>query len=185
MGLSIKSDRQVTSSGFPEGFVEIAWGQWFGRGTARKIREGIDFVVLATGRLSNEVDDAWTRTLAEALQTSPERMLARLAPPASKEEGSQSSAMQRKLFESLHCPEAFRAAARIDAITTVRLLRQLRLLHFDYESNTSRDRMNAILDCQRDLHSGDPNEAASLWDALIGIAAEKRSAGGSQISPRC
>jgi hypothetical protein len=53
-GISIKSDRQVTASGFPESFVEIAWGQGLGPGPPRRIRDGSDGVVLVTGRLANQ-----------------------------------------------------------------------------------------------------------------------------------
>jgi hypothetical protein len=37
-GLSIKSDRQVTSSGFPDHFVTAAWEHWLGAGGARPLR---------------------------------------------------------------------------------------------------------------------------------------------------
>jgi hypothetical protein len=45
--------------------------------------------------------------LSDALRTTPERMLARLAEPATAE-GSQSSAIQRTIFASLRCPNELR-----------------------------------------------------------------------------
>jgi hypothetical protein len=42
--------------------------------------------------------------LSDALKTTPERMAARLAEPE-PDEGPQSSALQRILFESVRCPE--------------------------------------------------------------------------------
>src|SRR5213595_1932146 len=47
--LSIKSDQQVTRAGFPQDFVAMAWAQWFGVKTERKLRDGNDAVVLVTG----------------------------------------------------------------------------------------------------------------------------------------
>jgi hypothetical protein len=41
-GVSIKSDRQVTSAGFPADFVAIAWAQWFGVKTERVLRDSGD-----------------------------------------------------------------------------------------------------------------------------------------------
>jgi hypothetical protein len=45
-GISIKSDRQVTSAGFPPDFVGIAWAQWFGVKTERVLLGSDDAVVL-------------------------------------------------------------------------------------------------------------------------------------------
>lgn len=51
-GISIKSDRQVTSSGFPPDFVGTAWAQWFGVKTERVLRGSDDAVVLSIERYS-------------------------------------------------------------------------------------------------------------------------------------
>jgi len=177
-GLSIKSDRQVTKSDFPEEFVEICWAQWLGEGTTRKLREDKDAIGLVTGRLAQEVETAWSKTLSEALQTTPERMVARLSVPG-KDKGSQASTVMRSLCRSFHCPEPLRGRDGTDEFATVRLLRHVRLLHFDYEAPTSRHRVQAVNDCQSILRSGDAVEALALWNRLIGLAAEKRAGGGS------
>lgn len=96
--ISCKSDKQVTSSGFPGNFVEAAWEHWHGAAGARRLREDQDAVVLVTGELADNVRKAWEKTLRETLQTAPDRMLARLQPAAPKS-GSQSSALQRAVRE--------------------------------------------------------------------------------------
>jgi type IV secretory system conjugative DNA transfer VirD4/TraG family protein len=53
-GISIKSDRQVTSSGFPPDFVGTAWAQWFGVKSERVLRGSDDAVVLMVGSLADE-----------------------------------------------------------------------------------------------------------------------------------
>src|SRR5205807_9136053 len=120
-----------TRGGFPTAFVEIAWAQWLGVGTDRRIRENSDAVVLVTGSLARDVGETWSRTLAEVLETSPERMAARLTAPDG-DEGSQSSRLQRALVESFQCPETLRDHGDNNDLTMMRLLRHTRLLYFDY-----------------------------------------------------
>jgi hypothetical protein len=61
-GLSIKSDRQVTASGFPQHFVTAVWEHWLGLGDARPLHRDQDTVVLVTGSLAAGVDTAWKKT---------------------------------------------------------------------------------------------------------------------------
>jgi hypothetical protein len=182
-GVSIKSSQQVTRSGFPKDFVKIAWAQWLGFKTDRKLRDGNDAIVLITGSLAHDVQEAWSNLLREALQTPPERMVARLSQTVA-DEGSQSSALQRTLFESFSCPEELRSYGDTDKNATMQLLCRVRLLHLDYEATPSRDYARALADCQSILRSGDAGEAGSLWRCLNGIADEKRSVGGSIELPR-
>lgn len=181
-GISIKSSQQVTRAGFPEDFVKIAWAQWLGFKTDRKLRDSNDAVVLVTGSLQRDVQDAWSNLLFEALRTTPERMVERLSQPAG--DGSQSSALQRALFESFSCPEELRNCGDTDKNATMRLLCRVRLLHLDYEATPSRDHARAIADCQSILRSGDAVEAEKLWRRLNGIADERRPAGGSIDLPQ-
>jgi hypothetical protein len=174
--VSIKSAQQVTRGGFPQDFVTIAWAQWFGVKTERKLCESNDAVVLVTGSLAHEVKDAWSNLLHDALLTMPERMAARLSPSAPSD-GTQSSALQRALFESLHCPEELRGIGDTGDAATADLMRHVRLLHLDFEAPPSRDYTLALADCQRLLKSGDAAEAQSLWDRLIGIADARRIGG--------
>jgi hypothetical protein len=74
------------------------------------------------------------------LKTGPadERMASRLADPV-KHDGGQASDIQRALFESFRCPEQLRKNAEAGDIAAVQLIRHVRLLHFDYEAQPSRD----------------------------------------------
>ena len=95
--LSIKTSQQVTRAGFPHDFVEIAWAQWLGIKTDRKLRDSNDAIVLVTASLAHDMKDAWLNFLYDALPTAPERMAARLSQSAAAD-GSQSSALQRALL---------------------------------------------------------------------------------------
>ncbi len=140
-GFSIKSHKQVTESGFPDNFIEIAWAQWFGDGTPLKLKDSNDAIVLVTGDIASGVKSAWSDLLREILAAipAPERIVARLSVPK-KGEGSQTSTIQRNLFNGFHCPQKFNPYGKSDEVETVRLLGHIQLLHFDYESPTSQDR---------------------------------------------
>jgi hypothetical protein len=47
-------------------------------GAERALRDSSDIVVLVTGSLTHEVEEAWSNFLFEALKTAPDRMAARL-----------------------------------------------------------------------------------------------------------
>jgi hypothetical protein len=181
-GLSIKCNRQVTAAGFPANFVATLWAQWLGVGTTRPLPGSNDVLVLVTGELAENVEAAWSRLLREATETTPERLIARLS-SSKEDEGSQASDLQRALFKSLHCPKELRDRGDTDQKATACLLRQVRLVRFDYEAMPSRHVVEAIVNCQKVLRSGEPAEAEELWKRLRAIADEKRPAGGSLDLP--
>jgi hypothetical protein len=176
-GISIKSAQQVTSGGFPANFVGIAWAQWLGVETDRALQNCDDALVLMTGSLAHDVADAWSNMLGDALKTTPDRMVARLA-DSEAGEGSQSSAIQRAIFASLHCPDQLKGAGDTGHEAAVRLLCHIRLLSFDFEATPSHDRGRALRNCQEILRSGNADDAARLWSRLIELA-DARRAGGS------
>ena len=175
---SVKSNRQVTEAGFPDNFVTAVWEQWL-HNTSTAFKEDRDLLGMATGEIANQVMTSWENLLRESMATTPERMLGRLQAPFDLSQGSQSSEIERALFASLRCPPPLRTHPGTDDAGTVRLLRHLRVLHFDFEQEPSRDEAEAVVGCQRVLRSGDAVDAQRLWDRLIGIAAENRGLGGN------
>jgi hypothetical protein len=141
-----------------------------------KLRDSNDAVIFVTGSLAHDVHEAWSNFLHDSLATAPERMAARLSPPAG-DDGSQSSSLQRALFESFACPEELRSSGDTGNVAAIQLMCHVRLLHFDYEAVPSRDHALALTECQRLLRSGEAAEAERLWDRLIGIADAKRAGG--------
>jgi hypothetical protein len=127
-GLSLKSDRQAKGKGFPKSFVESAWQHWHATGDARAIRETDDVLVLVVGELAAGVSEAWNDLLVQSLelQSAPERLVARMKKPTQKNEGSQASNQQRKLFASLD-PVEPRATTTVDTVETARLVHALAL----------------------------------------------------------
>ena len=159
----------------------MAWAQWLGVGTERALRNGEDAIVLMTGKLAHDVEHAWSNLLTDALRTTPDRMVARLNEPE-KGEGSQSSAVQRALFGSLHRPDQLRGAGDTGHETTVRLLCHIRLLSFDFEATPSQDLAEALRNCQEILRTDNADDAARLWSRLMEIADAKRAGGSIDLA---
>lgn len=181
-GLSVKSSQQLGRNGFPQDFCTIAWQQWLSQDTARRFRHGADAVVLATGELPDEVERAWSSLHAQASQATPERVLTRLEEDTRR--GAQSSELQRAIFASLKRPEGLgHEPYDTEARDRVLLIRDIRVIRSDYEAQPSSDYAQALLDCQTCLSSGDARDALKLWERLLGIADEKRPAGGSLDLP--
>jgi len=126
-GISLKSNDQVTQSGFPKDFVRAVWEQTKGSAPFRPDR---DLLALGTARIATGVKAAWDQLLLQAIETAPDRLVLRL-----KEEG-QSSEIQRDLFSSLRCPPDIGPA---DPLATASLLRTVRLLVWDFETEPSTD----------------------------------------------
>ena len=180
-GISVKSAPQVTRGGFPKNFVATAWAQWFGVKTDRKLSGTNDAIVLVTGSLAPRREGCLVGFAARRLADNA-RAHGRAPVAVDPGRGSQSSALQRALFESLRCPAELRGYGDASDGATVDLMRHLRLLHFDYESTPSRDHAAALADCQRILRSGDAAEAQSLWQRLTGIADERRTGGAIDLA---
>jgi hypothetical protein len=65
--------------------------------TERALQDRDDVIVLMTGSLAHDVEDAWSNMLGDALRTTADRIVARLTEPEPGE-GSQSSSIHRALF---------------------------------------------------------------------------------------
>lgn len=169
--LSLKSNAQVTRSGFPQDFVAAIWEQRNASGIP-VFSPDRDLLALGVAAVAGTVKAAWDQLLAQAVKAEPERLVARL-----QEEG-QSSEVQRQLFASLQCPSES-CPEGPDALETCRLVRSVRLLVWDFEAEPSGDEADAIAFCQSLLLRGDTETAVSLWSRLKGIAAEARAVGAS------
>lgn len=163
LAISIKSDRQVTRSGFPRSFVEAA--RTFCE------RTSADLPCLAVGQIAGTVRETWHALLKEARLGNPESVATRYTSPNS------SNAIGRAVFNS------FTTEQEKPNADTVLLVKRVRLLYFDFTENESRDEARAIEMCQSVLVSGQGDEAIRLWNRLIGIAAERRASGGALDYP--
>jgi hypothetical protein len=169
--ISIKSDRQVTSSGFPANFVHDAWELWLKPG-APFVRDR-DILVLAVGELANDVASAWNTLLREALATSPDRLVKRLTAKG------MTSRLAQTLFRSLRCPKDLDPRRTISDEVVCSFLRCVRLLHFDFHCNPSGDLAKALLQATGAVASNRSNDGHGLLKALTIFSANQRPSGGT------
>jgi|GEM_PF-742907 len=174
LALSIKSDRQVTGSGFPASFVTALWEQRLGKGTSHSdFSAAADLLGLVVGEIGEKVREDWDELLRQSLQlgSNPQRLVNRYTSE------NFSSAGGRAIFASLRCPPSLDTASTDQDLAS--LLSCVRLIHLDFTSPTSRDRAGAVHVLQRVLASGDAMEAASLWESICRVCTGRRTAGGS------
>ncbi|HKV12711.1 MAG TPA: ABC transporter ATP-binding protein [Thermoanaerobaculia bacterium] len=175
LAFSIKKNQQLTRKGFPDDFVRAVWSRWLypqtGTGTFDRER---DYFGLAVGILPDEVQKAWDNLLSQATVGDPHELARRFS-------SKSVSKIARDLFASLHCPNDLEGSGRCTSIETVRLLRRIRVLHFDFRSEPSKDFARAVEVCRKALASGSFDQAIDLWERLVGIADERRAGGSMDL----
>jgi hypothetical protein len=169
--ISIKRDRQVTNNRFPSEFTEAIWKQWLATEGNPLDRE-FDLLCLATGQIPDTALSAWESLLEQALCTDPGRLHQRLT-------GSQCSQAQYSLYRSPHCPATISLESSIEEYETLKLLRRVGLLYFDFRSQQSKDKALGFDLCRSVLDNGHTEEAIELWRDLVSISAELRPRGGT------
>ena len=166
VGISIKSDQQISTHGFPSDFVDLAWAQWLSRGTGRVFQRERDAIILVTAELPSGVKSDWTALLSEILAGTADRIVSRLS--SSTEDGSQVSSLQRAIVAGFACPQRYKHPVDTGgdrAPLTRRQSPRLRFQQADIPKPRARSR-----DCQSILTSGDASEAQDLRDRLVGVA---------------
>ena len=171
---SIKSDAHLKSSGFSEDFVGRCWHR-FHVSNDQGTDADRQLLCLAVGTIATSVNRAWHALSNQARTTSPERLVKRLNQPA-EDEGSQASELQRSIVQSFidHSPPG-QTPTTIEAL---RMLKRVRVKHFDFLETPSQTYELTIDLCQRLVESGERDDAAALWTELLAIAKDRRAAGG-------
>lgn len=172
--LSIKSDAHLNSAGFSADFVCRCWQQFYGGNDRGSGGDG-QLLCLAVGTISSPTNRAWHLLSSQIQVTSPERVEQRLRPPAD-DDGSQASELQRDIVRSVidrapagHTPTTLEA---------LRMLKQVRVKHFDFLESPSQMFESTIDLCQRLVEGGQRDDAVALWTDLLAIAKNCREAGG-------
>jgi hypothetical protein len=161
--ISVKSNEQLTKSGFHAEFGRDVWEQW-NSGAESNFNRNKDFLGLVVGVLDEATFVEWQELQKQASSTTSERLVARLS------RDGQMSAIQRSLYASLRKTQN---GTLRDANETVRLISRLRVLRFSEERETSLMKL-----CVELVSAGTVEEGAKLWSRLLQLAAENRGAGG-------
>ncbi len=161
--VSVKSNRQLSKAGFNGEFVQDAWEQWHG-GAGSDFDPTKDIVGIIVGVIDEPTLHEWRELQKQAASTTPDRFTARL------QNDGQSSATQRKIFESLRkSPDG----TERDAEEAAALASRLRVLQF-----SDSDEGDYINLCAEIVRDGTVTEGANLWSRLLKLAAENRATGG-------
>jgi hypothetical protein len=158
--ISVKSNRQLTTSGFNAEFVRDAWEQW-SRPTSPQFDRDTDLLGLVVGSISESAKKAWQELLAQAAETTPDRLVARIANPG------QMSADQKAIFASLV------DLGEPDEVETAKLLSRIRVFPFSADDEGAHINL-----CEQIVSAGTLQEAVKLWNRLLALAADGRATGG-------
>lgn len=174
--VSIKSNVRLTGRGLDKEFVSEAWEQWYGVPGSPFKREQ-DYLGLATVPPPSSVERDWNALMVEARGTAPDRFALRV-------KGRSQLSAKLRLFESLRLTKGGANGGKPDHVEAARLLARLRVFPFDFEAAYSADQEKAITACREIVRSGTLVDAKSLWERLVGFAAEARTTGGYFDLPR-
>jgi len=121
------------------------------------------------------VKSDWSALLSEILEGTPERIVSRLG--SSTEDGSQVSGVQRAIVAGFACPQKYEHPVEPAENSSPAARHQSSRLRFQQPDVpkpwASAPRLPEHFELRR------CGEAQDLWDRLVGIADEKRPAGGS------
>ena len=168
--ISVKSNAQLTQAGFPKEFVRDIWEQSSG-GDPFDVAH--DLLCLATTPVEGKIRTAWNGLEKKAAVADENAFEARLSTP------NYSNQIERDFFASLACPSDL-AASKTSA-DTVRLLRQVRHIEFDFELLSSDRASAALAMCREALRNEDSGDAAQLWCRLQQMSRDYRVSGGDLL----
>lgn len=158
--ISVKSNRQLTKTGFNAEFVQDAWEQWNTDGFNKRR----DLLGIIVGVIDAPTLEEWRGLQKQSFATTPERMVQRLT------DTNQSSAVQRAIFESLRREQN---GVQPDPVETARLASRIRVLPF-----LEGEEGEYISLCAALVLDGSLGEGTKLWGRLLQLAAENRATGG-------
>lgn len=158
--ISVKSNRQLTKTGFNAELVQDAWEQWNTDGFNKRG----DLLGVIVGVIDAPTLEEWRGLQKQSFATTPERMVQRLT------DTNQSSAVQRAIFDSLRREQN---GVQPDLVETARLVSRIRVLPF-LEGEEGKN----INLCAELVLDGSVGEGAKLWGRLLQLAAENRATGG-------
>lgn len=167
--ISVKSNSQITSNGFPKEFSKAIWEQFLHVETD-KFNIERDYFALVTSPLDHSLKTGWDSLLTKAMDADPDDFGKRISTR------KYSNNVERGLFQSLHCPEDVDSSQ--SSTDTVNILKRLRHYQYDFTSDPSMDENACISQCNDLLRDGGTAEAPSLWIHLKEIARKYATSGG-------
>lgn len=167
VALSVKSNVQFSAGKAPQDFVRAAWKQY-----TRDINPVFDASSDRLGLVTTPLPIKLRKDLNNLLSMAQRRSAADLLVGIPSEP-------QRKLFESIACPDDLASRHHIKPGEQGQLISLLEFPEFNFESLSSSDENNAVKTCLSLLAKPDQAEALKLWNRIWSIADKYRIVGGS------
>jgi hypothetical protein len=170
---SIKSFPQIKSGAASAEFVARAWEEVLGASGS-----GFDPNTDLLGMISAPLDPTARGDVHELIRLSnaqaPEDLAARMLEPG------YTSDSRRRLWKSFELPATSQPAGGSEP-TQGALLGRLQVIEADFEHSPSSSEEQALGWCAHALT--DPNDASGLWESLLAVVSETRTAGGLLARP--
>ncbi|MCH7771255.1 MAG: ATP-binding protein, partial [Bacteroidetes bacterium] len=168
---SIKSNKQITRSGFPEDFVSSCWEQIHNK-SLPKFDKSKNFLGLITSPLAQDVKI----NLDELVRWGKEKKST-----AIRSEIKVANTIKKALYQSLKCPIKIKKNLNVANNDPSEILDSIAHLNFDFLSPISRSKKEVVQHCREALSSNNTNEAEKLWQELVSLASRYRIS-GSDVS---
>lgn len=170
VAISIKSNAQISTKGFPQEITQRIWKQFLVGTTPFDIER--DLLLFAVGEISNSILSDWTDIHQEVSSADDERIANRLAADGVW------SKNKKDLFNSLACQEEQYQNA---GLSICKIIRRLHIKSFDFLnaiSDSGSDNQKHAIECCRTKTYSDGD---LLLDKLLHLCKDKRGTGGGVI----
>lgn len=164
LALSCKSNVQVTTSGWPEDFIQAAWTLWRNE---NPFNRATDHIGLVTRGRHPKFDAAWFDIKSWCDNPDPALAMGRI----------NASQKHRKIFNSVRNPGEAQGTLPGDA-ETIALIAKLHIYPLDFQLSPSSNLEQAKQSCRTALVSENQPEAEKLWNALVQAAEKSRLGSG-------
>jgi hypothetical protein len=171
LAFSVKSNTQISKSGFPSDFVRDAWEQLL-HDSSPVFEARRDYLGLITVPAESGLKKAVFELLGFARSQSPSSLASQAGLP------NRTNDTIRKLLRSAECPEDLATKHGVEKGSAGRLLRHILWVPLDFEDQSSVHRIQALQICQNLLRSGASDEAEALWLKIKEVADRLRRFGG-------
>mgnify|MGYP003632799808 CR=1 FL=1 len=165
LAISVKGNQQVSASGLPADFVELAWKQW--RDATGPMGRGKDGLALVKRGAHPIFDQNWPEVKNACSGSDAALAVGRM----------RGAPKQSAIFDSV------RKAAGTPSDATdeeaVELIRHLHVLSSDFQLGHSEWKSQAVAQCRQLITSGDLTQAEMVWTALIKVASKVRIESGT------
>ena len=167
VAISIKSNAQITTNGFPQETTQRIWKQFLEGSPPFDVNR--DLLLFTVGEIGSGILSDWTDIQREVSSADDERIYNRLAADGAW------SRSKKDLFNSLACPDKKYQDA---GLSICKIIRRLHVKSFDFlnaTSNSASDIRKSALECCRAKSYSD---GELLLDKLLHLCKDKRGAGG-------